>query len=83
MFKKCRDFIKGVAALAKMQSAREVSHHLTLLDNCQTFYLHVFVLCIICLCLKVAAMTKFQSAMGVCYFLVWWPPNSMIGGDYF
>ena len=34
MFKKCRDFIKRVVTLAKIQSAKEASHHLTLMDNC-------------------------------------------------
>ena len=42
MFKKCRYFIKRVVTSAKIQNAREASHHLTLTDNCQTFYLHVF-----------------------------------------
>ena len=33
MFRKCRDFIKRVATLAKIQSARKASHHLTLRDK--------------------------------------------------
>ena len=37
MCKKCRDSIKGVVTLAEIQSAREGSHDLTLIDNCQTF----------------------------------------------
>ena len=35
-----RDSIKLVATLAEMQSAREASHHLTLMDSCQTFNSH-------------------------------------------
>ena len=42
-FKKCRDSIKTVVTLVEIQSAREVSHHLTLMDNCQTFYSLFFV----------------------------------------
>ena len=44
LFTKCRDFIQRVATLAKIESAREAYHHLTLTENCQIFYLHVFVL---------------------------------------
>ena len=44
--KKYRDSIKGIATLAKIQSAREGSHNLTLMGNCQTFYLRA------CLCLN-------------------------------
>ena len=40
-----RDFIKGVATLAKIQRPRETSHHVTLTEKCQTFYSRVFVLC--------------------------------------
>ena len=32
-----------VATLAKIQTSGEASHHLTLMNNCQTFYAHVFV----------------------------------------
>ena len=42
MFKKCGDSIKLVAALAKIQNTMESSHHLTLMENCKTFYEHVF-----------------------------------------
>ena len=35
--------MKLVATLGKIQSAREASRHLTLMENFQTFYLHVFV----------------------------------------
>ena len=45
MLKKSRDSIKRVVTLAKIQSPREVSHLLTLTENCQTFYSRVFVLC--------------------------------------
>ena len=44
MFKKCRDSKKPIATLAKIQSTREASHHLTFMDNCQTFYLRLGVL---------------------------------------
>ena len=44
MFNKFRDFIV-VVTLTKMGSAREASHHLTWMENCQTFHLHAFVLC--------------------------------------
>ena len=37
MFKKYRDSIKRIVTLAKIQSTREAFHHLTLMDNCQTF----------------------------------------------
>ena len=43
IFKNCRDFIKCVVTLAKIQRLREASHHLTLMVNCRTFYLHLFV----------------------------------------
>ena len=43
MFKTCRDSTKLVVTLAEIQNVREASHHLTLMDNCQTFYSHVFV----------------------------------------
>ena len=36
--------MKRVATWAKIQSTREASQHLTLIDNHQTFYLHVFYL---------------------------------------
>ena len=35
--------MKRVVTLAKIQSEREACHHLTLLENCQIFYSHVFV----------------------------------------
>ena len=41
LFKKCRDSIKHVATLAKIQSTKEASHHLALTDNCQSFYSHI------------------------------------------
>ena len=31
-----------VLLLTKIQSARQVSYHLSLTDNCQTFYSHIF-----------------------------------------
>ena len=34
IFKNCRDFIKCVVTLAKIQRLREASHHLTLMVNC-------------------------------------------------
>ena len=44
MIKKCRDFIKRVATLAEIQSAREAFHHQTLMDKCHwIFCSHVFV----------------------------------------
>ena len=45
MLKKCRESIKRIATFAKIQSAREASYHLILIDNCQTFYLRLF-LCV-------------------------------------
>ena len=42
MFKICRDSIKRVVILARIQSGREASHYLTLMDNCKSFYPHVF-----------------------------------------
>ena len=38
-----RGSIKHVVTLTKIQSAREASHYLTLMDNCKIFYSHVFV----------------------------------------
>ena len=35
-------FIEHVVTLAKILSVREASHHLTLVDCCQTFYSHIF-----------------------------------------
>ena len=44
MIKKCRDFIKRVATLAEIQSAREAFHHQTLMAKCHwIFCSHVFV----------------------------------------
>ena len=40
---KCRDSVTYVVTLAKIQSASEASHHLTLMDSCQTFYSYIFV----------------------------------------
>ena len=37
MLKKSGDAVKRVATLAKIQSPREASHHLTLTENRQTF----------------------------------------------
>ena len=38
MLKKCRDSIKHVVTLAKIQSTKEASQYLAFMDNCQTFY---------------------------------------------
>ena len=54
--------MKRVATLFQNQSAREASNHLTLMINCQTFYL---CLCICVRMLRVVAMAQFQSAKGV------------------
>ena len=35
-FEKCRDSIERDVTLAKIKNARKASHHLTLMDNCQT-----------------------------------------------
>ena len=77
---KYRDSIERVVTLAKTQSARETSHHLTLIENSQTFT-------VTCLCptfpekvqcfsisrvkvLRVFAVAYFQRAREMSYFLV-------------
>ena len=43
MFKKCRDSLKRIATMARIQSTRETSPQRSLMSNCKTFYSHVFV----------------------------------------
>ena len=53
----------------KIQNAREASHHLTLTDNCQAFYLNV------------SKVPKCKGTVLLVFFNG--PLNSMLGGDYF
>ena len=69
-----------VVAVAKFQSSRGVSYILTLMDNCQTIWSHVFVLSVrwrvylsvFCFVqdLRVAAVAWFQNRWGVPHYLI-------------
>ena len=73
--------MKRVVILAKIQNAREASHHLTLTDNRQTFYLHAFAFVKGSLGLLLWPNSKVQ---GECItFLLYGPLNSMLRGDCF
>ena len=78
-FKKCRDSTKGIVNLAKIQSTREVSHHLSVMDNCQKFYC-------LCLCVRVlrvasVGFSKVQEEYITSY--VDGTLHSKLGGDFF
>ena len=64
MFKKMQIFYKTRGYFGQ-NPKREVSN-LTLMDNCQTFYLHVFVFFV--RILRIVAAAKFQSARGTSLF---------------
>ena len=79
--KMIRFHIKYVVTLAKIQSAREASHHLTLITNYQTFYSYI----VPCLCVNVLRIvglslgpnSKVQGECNTSYF------EGTIGGGYF
>ena len=78
MFKRCRDYIKPVITLAKIQSAREAYRYLALLDNCKTFYSHIFVVVKGYLGLLLWPHSKVQGECTISYFYC--TLNSMRGG---
>ena len=74
MFKKYSDSIKRAVALVKIRSVRKAFHHLSLMDNCQTF---------IVTCLSLTFLVKVQFfpifVQGFLGLLQW--PNSKLRGE--
>ena len=80
MFNKSRVFIKRVVK-SKMQNAMEASHHLDLMENCETFYLHVFVF--VSGSLRLLLWPNSREQLDFITSLFDWSLNFILGGDYF
>ena len=80
MVNKSRVFIKRVVK-SKMQNAMEASHHLDLMENCETFYLHVFVF--VSGSLRLLLWPNSREQLDFITSLFDWSLNFILGGDYF